>query len=31
MMVVVFMLGSMFGALVGVSLLAILQVGTQGE
>ncbi len=30
-MVVVFMLGSMFGALVGVSLLAILQVGTQGE
>lgn len=30
-MVVVFMLGSMFGALVGVSLLAILQVGAQGE
>ena len=31
MMIVAFLLGSMFGGLLGISLLAILQVGADGK
>lgn len=31
MMFVMFLLGSMFGALLGITLLAVLQAGARGE